>query len=443
MTVDNPTLALETAKPRKSTVLAWVVCLTAGLFFFYEFIQMNMLDAISTDLMRGFGITAGKISLLGSVFFIANTVCLFPAGLLLDQLSARKVILWAMGLTVACAIGFALAPTFSLALFFRLLAGTTNAFCFLSCIIIASRWFNPKQMALVLSLIITIAMVGGVMAHTPLVWLTDTLGWRNAILIDGILGVIIWIAIWAVVKDHPKGATATETSAHLADHSVSIWHKIKLAIMNRQNWLCGIFTSVLNLPLMVLGGLWGRLYLQQAHHLTAAQATTVSSTLFIGTIFGSPLFGALSDRMERRRMPMVAGALLSIASFCAILYVPQLNFQILFVLFLVLGFFTAAQVIGYPTVAESNAPIITGTASSITAMIVMGGPALFDPIFGSLLDKFWDHTIVNGTPLYSAAAYHKALFVFLLTLGIGLIAALLTHETYCQPVELKENHDRH
>ena len=148
MTVDNPTLALETAKPRKSTVLAWVVCLTAGLFFFYEFIQMNMLDAISTDLMRGFGITAGKISLLGSVFFIANTVCLFPAGLLLDQLSARKVILWAMGLTVACAIGFALAPTFSLALFFRLLAGTTNAFCFLSCIIIASRWFNPKQMAL-------------------------------------------------------------------------------------------------------------------------------------------------------------------------------------------------------------------------------------------------------------------------------------------------------
>ena len=38
--------------------MAWVVCFTASLFFFYEFIQGNMFASIADDLMRDFHIQA-------------------------------------------------------------------------------------------------------------------------------------------------------------------------------------------------------------------------------------------------------------------------------------------------------------------------------------------------------------------------------------------------
>ena len=36
----------------------WVVILSAALFFFYEFIQMNMFNAIDPSLIKAFSVTA-------------------------------------------------------------------------------------------------------------------------------------------------------------------------------------------------------------------------------------------------------------------------------------------------------------------------------------------------------------------------------------------------
>ena len=64
----------------------------------------------------------------------------------------------------------------------------------------------------------------------------------------------------------------------------------------KQNWLCGIYTCLLNLPIFVLGGFLGNEYLFYVHHLSYTQAAFVSSMLFLGTTFGSPAMGWISDR---------------------------------------------------------------------------------------------------------------------------------------------------
>ena len=73
------------------TKLAWVVTLTASLFFFYEFIQMNLFNAINEQLREAFHLDAVQLGQLFSMYFYANFLCLFPAGNLLDRYSTTKI----------------------------------------------------------------------------------------------------------------------------------------------------------------------------------------------------------------------------------------------------------------------------------------------------------------------------------------------------------------
>ena len=50
-------------------MLPWIVCFSAALFFFYEFIQMNMFNAISADLMRAFSLHATELGKLSAYYF--------------------------------------------------------------------------------------------------------------------------------------------------------------------------------------------------------------------------------------------------------------------------------------------------------------------------------------------------------------------------------------
>ena len=171
--------------------MAWLVCLSAGLFFLYEFFQLNLFDVINASLREDFHLDAAQLSWLSSAYVCANTLFLLPAGFILDRFSTRRVILLAMLVCVIGTAGFALSSVFAWAFFFHFLAGIGNAFCFLSCIILVSRWFPARRQAFLIGCIVTMAFLGGVLAHTPLAYLTEFYGWRHALLIDAGLGVLI------------------------------------------------------------------------------------------------------------------------------------------------------------------------------------------------------------------------------------------------------------
>src|SRR5690242_934654 len=122
------TLPAETAPP--PSWMPWVVVLSAALFFFYEFIQLNMMDAINLQLAHDFNINATQVSGLSAVYFIANVIFLIPAGLMLDRFSARKLILTTLTLCVAATFCFGFSHTAHWAAVFRFCAGIGSAFCF-------------------------------------------------------------------------------------------------------------------------------------------------------------------------------------------------------------------------------------------------------------------------------------------------------------------------
>jgi MFS family permease len=403
--------------------LPWVVCFSAALFFFYEFIQLNMFNAISAELMQDFGLNATKLGRLSAFYFYANLLFLPVAGALLDRFSTRRIILIALFLCIVGVFGFARTHSFVWACFFRFMSGIGSAFCFLSTIRLASRWFPAEKMALVTGLIVTMAMFGGMVAQTPLTLLTETLGWRHTLLIDAGLGLLIFIVIFFFVQDRPDGKIEDKkTVSSASPHPVGLFKGWQLAYLNRQNLLCGVYTCLANLPMALFGALWGTLFLEQTANFSATQASFAPSILFLGAIIGGPVVGWASDRMGRRIPLMRWGAFISLLIVFFIIRLPHLlSVPVVLTLFFSLGFFTSSQVLSYPLVAESNPRHLTATSVSVVSFFAIGGYAVFQPLFGRLMDWTWKGTVKNQVSIYSLSDYHHALII----LPIGFLVALL------------------
>lgn len=425
--VNSPLTNIEA----KGGLRAWIVVFAAGLFFFYEFMQLNMFNAINPGLLRTFDVDAAQLGHLSAFYFYSNLVFLFPAGMLLDRFSTRRIILIAASICVLGTFSFGLAPNFTVAKIARFMTGIGSAFCFLSSVRIASRWFPARQMALATGFIVTMAMFGGWVAQTPLTLLVEHYGWRHAIIMDGFFGVAIVAFAILFIRDYPADMAHAQEHHQQQLQLMGFWNSIRQALLNVQNWLCGFYTSLLNLPIFLFGALWGGLYLTQVHHFTRTEAANITSMVFIGTIIGSPLAGWISDQLGNRRQPMIIGALLSLAMLFGIMYLPSAGYHTMLLLFFLTGLFTSTQVISYPLVAETNPRALTASSVSVVSFCCIGSGAIFQPLFGWLMDLRWTGQYVDHVRFYPADAYHLALMIMPIAFVIGLCAILLAKESHC------------
>ena len=414
----------------KENQKAWIVVFAAGLYFFYEYIQMTMFNSISSELLKDFNISAYQLGKLSSAYFISQLILLLPAGILLDRFSIKKLILAVMMCSIVGTLILSFTHSYNVAFLARFLSGIGGAFAFLGCIKLASRWFLPSKLSLVISLIITLALAGGFFAQTPLAWANNHISWRASLRGLVVLGVIIWGIVLVAVTDHPA-RSEKDWADKIAN--TGFFESLFLSIKNVQTFLGGFYICFMNLPVFLLGSLWGGLYLEETRGLSNIHATFISSMLFLGLIVGTPLFGLCSDKVFRRRKPpMYMGAILSLLTILGILYLPDLGSEMLILLFFFLGFFSSSQCIGYSCIVENNDGKSAATASGIASIIIMGGGALSKIFYGGILVQHWNGEHLDGIPIYSFQAFHAAMLILPTAFVLAILTNLFIRETRCK-----------
>ncbi len=428
LTYDN-----NTAFDRIHPFRAWFVILLASGFFFYEFVQMSIFNVLSKDLISAFSISAAQFGNLSATYFYTDVFFLLPAGLILDRFSPKRVIIASMTLCVLSTFVFSQAHTLTLALITHGLTGIGSAFCLLSCLKIASRWFEAKKMALVTGFVVTMAMAGGAVAQSVFAGLATLYGWRHAVLIDGVMGIGILLLIATFVRDYPP--SRCRPIIEPTTHTEPFWTTLRAALSNTQNWFAGLYTSLINLPIFLLGQTWGAMYLTQQRGLTGTDAGYVSMMIFVGMIIGSPAFGWYSDRIGLRKPSMVFGALASLVIILAIMYIPHINIEGLYTLYFLLGFAISSQIIGYPVIAESNPSSITATSLSVASVLIMLG-GFTEPVFGWLLQTT-GHSVKHGAgnvPIYDHHSFIVAFMMMPVAFILGLVCTYFLKETRCRRI---------
>ncbi|OGV26597.1 MAG: MFS transporter [Legionellales bacterium RIFCSPHIGHO2_12_FULL_37_14] len=404
--------------------MPWIVCFSASLFFFYEFIQGNMFASIADNIMQDFNIEVDKLAYLSSIYYLSNVMFLFVAGHLLDRYSAKKIMLLAMFLCVVSTFVLAEAHSFFIALLCRFMTGVGSAFCLLGPVRIASRWFLPRQMAMVTGIIVTIAMLGGLAAQYPMTLLVSKIGWRNAVLVVGFIGVTMWFVMGFGIVDKPN------THKIGAENRLRFKEAFKRAYTNSAAIRVALFATLMNMGIAVFGAMMGSLYLMARLDISKELAASINGMIFLGTIFGGPLMGRWSDKLGERLVPMRFGALGALITILIILYLP-LAPLVMYILFFALGFFTSAQIISYAYVAETQPASMTATAVSLVSLGTQIGYIIFQNLFSQILLL---HSQRPG--VYQLGDYQTAAIMLPIGLIFAFILLIKLKETYCHNVEV-------
>ena len=401
---------------------AWLVCFVASLFFLFEFIQLSSFDALNPYIVQFFHLNSSQISLLSSAFLWGNEFCLLPAGLLLDRIGPRRAILWSLGLSILGLMIFASSHFFMLAFLGRFITGVGNAFCFVSLVVLVSRWFPASKQAFAMGALVNMAFIGGMFSHTPLVLLLSLFGWQTIMWAMVVFGLLVSILIFRTVTDYPLHKEAIYLAAK-AQH-IPFWQGMR-QVLNRQNIFSGLYTSCLNLPIIVLCALWGIQYLKVVHGLSLVMASNVVSMVFLGSMLGCPFFGWLSDKLGNRKPVMWFGAVMTLLLCIPLCFYGPLSHSLLMLLFFLLGCVTSTQVVSYPLIAESNLPLFSGRACSIASLIIMGGGMIAQMIFGYLLS-------LRHTGRLDVGDFKIAMYLFPMSVLIALFSMMLLKETHCR-----------
>jgi MFS family permease len=377
---------MNTKRPTYSIV-------TAMLFFCYAMLQMSIFNSVGRDVMTSFHLSGRQLSTLSSWYFYANTLWLLPAGWLLDKFPIRPIFLAAVATLSASTLWLALSTTYASALAARVVTGVAGVFGFLVMTMAVQRFVSEKKVPIVMSLGVAFGLSGCLLAQTPLTALMVPLGWRMALVVDFCIGGVLWLVALRCF-DVPSISNTSNTV-------VITWSNI---LRNRHTWLCGLFTAFMNAPLMVLGGLWGNLYWQQMHALSALQAASLSSIVFLGTIAGTATLGYIMQIIPAYWLMLTSaiGSAVCIACLCF------QNLPILWctLLAIVLGLICSMQSVSYTLIMRHNQAEAIGRAMSLSSLIIMTIGGLSQQLFGILLD--WPK--VSDTHVYTHNSYRLALF---------------------------------
>ncbi|MES2212705.1 MAG: MFS transporter [Pseudomonadota bacterium] len=396
----------------------WVVVLSASLFFVFEFFQSNMFNVLEPHIMQEFNISSTHLSFLASFHLWGTVLFLLPAGLLVDRLSVRKLILVAMGSSILFTVAFSQTHSFQLASLFRLLVGVcAGPFCVVSAMKLSSQWFPLNRLSFVTGCIVSMGMLGAVCAQIPMLWLVTHYGWRSAILVDAGIGALLWAIIYLNVYDKPDPKAALDRTP--------LAIRLKQVVSLFDNWKAVLCASAMNLPIPIFGSLFANLFLNERYGFSRDVAAGISSMLFIGMIVGSPLMGWLSGQWQSRKKPMMLGAVTSLVVLLGVLLGDHCASWVMATAFFVLGVGVSGHTLVYPYLAETNAPQLTATAIALAGVALIGGGAIAQPAVGYFIDVVRSASISSANDfvvpfaLLPAAQLLAVLIIFFMKESFG------------------------
>jgi len=412
------------------SVALGVWALGAGLYL-VGFFQRVAPAVITRELVGDFALSAAALGNLSALYFYTYVAIQIPTGVMVDHWGPRRVLTLGAIVAAAGTFLFAVAHEYVLVGAGRMLIGAGVGVAFVGMLKLATHWVHPSRFALISGLALACGGLGGVSAGVPLRLAVDAFGWRGVMLAAGAITGLLALATWLVVRDDPleRGYRSFSTQAAEARPLHSMLGGIREVLRYRNVWLIFLGCGAITGPMLAFGGLWGVPFLVSQYGLTTAHAAFVTSAMLVAWSVGSPLAGALSDRLRRRKLPLLAGGILAALQWVVLIYVPALPYAALFGLMVGLGLASGVVVIGFAFCKESAPTALGGTASGIANMGNMLGGMAMQPLIGVLLDLCWDGSNRGGVRDYDFADYATAFSLMLAWLCAGLAAFALTRET--------------
>ena len=421
MKAENSQIKSEEIKKVES--YRWVVwTILAATYVFVTFHRMGT-GVVKNELQEAFNIGTAQFANIGSMYFYAYFIMQIPSGILADKLGPKKTVFMFSILAAIGSVMFGLAPNIYVAYFGRFLVGIGVSVVFVCLIKIQSRWFYSRNFGLMIGFAGLAANLGAIIAQTPLLIATRTIGWRNTFIYMGIAMIFFAILTKLFVKDDPTdmglpGMDVLENRPAV-NANIKVGESLKSVLLNKRTWTISLTYIGLYTGYVVLMGTYGVSFLVQKYNLEQVQAANFIIAAIVGSAVSGIVVGYVSDRIKRRKMPIVLLNVINLICWIVFIYVKmpvQMLTPFLFVFGFAMSVFTMCWTVGN----EVNDMRLSGIATGVVNCIGFLGAAVVPVVMGNIIDKYSDIPQVG---------YDKAFLVLIALVAISTVASFFTTET--------------
>ncbi|MFI0503397.1 nitrate/nitrite transporter [Streptomyces albogriseolus] len=368
--------------------------------YFVAVIFRTSLGVAGLDAADRFDVGASALSTFSILQLLVYAGMQIPVGLLVDRQGTKKVLSLGAVLFTLGQLGFALSPSYGMALASRALLGCGDAMTFISVLRLGTRWFPARRGPLVGQMAGLIGMAGNLVSTLVLARLLHGIGWTPAFAGSSLAGVVVLVLVLLFLKDHPEGhepkPVSHQGAAYVRRQIARSWREpgTRLGL-----WVH--FTT--QFPAMVFLLLWGMPFLVQAQGLSRAAAGELLTLVVLANMAVGLVYGQVVARHHGARLPLALGTVGATALLWAVTLAwpgDRAPMWLLVVLCAVLGACGPASMIGFDFARPANPPERQGTASGITNMggFVASMTTLF--AIGVLLDATGDDYTVAFSAVF-------------------------------------------
>src|SRR5262245_57834599 len=143
-----------------------------------------MVNAVlAPTLAEEFGLSAGGLGLLSSMYFFSFALCQLPLGLAFDRFGPRKVNAALLLVAAAGGAWFAHAETAAAAIAARAVIGVGVSACLMASLTAFVLWYPADRLSTMNAIAFSAGAVGAMTTTVPLELLLRVWGWREAFML--------------------------------------------------------------------------------------------------------------------------------------------------------------------------------------------------------------------------------------------------------------------
>lgn len=394
----------------KSRLIAWMVWIIASIFYAYQYILRVMPNIMMNDILTQFNIDTVIFGQWAGIYYLGYSLMHLPIGIMLDRYGPKKVIPICIIITSIGMMPIIFASSWIYPVIGRLLIGIGSSAAILGVFKIIHMNFAAKKFTQMLSISVTIGLIGAIYGGAPLNYMMENMGYKNMIIILSSIGIILAFTSYLLIpaiNPHEQEKT-------------SVWADIKQVITNPKVLIICILSGLMVGPLEGFADAWGTRFLQTVYQFDEEIASALPSMIFIGMCFGAPVLSFIAHKTSNIGTIIISGILMALIFY--LLLFNAFGPTTMTIAFIIVGICSSYQIIAIYIASTYVPKRVTGLTSAVANMIIMlfGNP--FHTIIGTSID------LLGG--INNSTAFCQGIAVIPIATSIAVIgfALMMLHD---------------
>jgi predicted MFS family arabinose efflux permease len=356
-----------------------------GYFVSYVYRMVNAV--LAPTLAAEFGLSAGGLGLLSSMYFLSFALCQLPVGVAMDRFGPRRVNAALLLVAAAGGLWFALAEGAAAAMAARALIGIGVSVALMSSLTAFVLWYPPERLATMNAVAFSVGMLGAIAVTVPLELLLRAWPWRQAFLLIVAANVAVSLVLWLWVPERaarPRGESFLEQASGL-----------KGLFRDAAFLRLAVCLGTSQCAAVALQTLWIATWLRDVAGYAPAEVARGLLAVNVAMVAGYLAFGRAADSAARRgrsALPLLLGGV--VLSSASLLLIILLKSFLLWLVFVAAG---TSVVLGYSLLSRRFPKEMAGRVN--TAINLIGFAGMFAGQWGiGLVLDLWPQTPTGYAP---------------------------------------------